>query len=181
VKRPRSTLPLFAGQLAALLLLLAPLPACTSDPHKGYSFNSTFDSSIKSIHVSMFQNNTFTHGVEVELTDAIIKELQRTTPWKVTSDTSAQTTLSGTISGSRLQALSYARVSGLVQEEAVILTIEFDWKDNRTGKVLVSRREFSVADSFVPSQDVGERIEVGQNAAIQQLAHDVAAQLRSNW
>ncbi len=157
------------------------LAGCSSDPHSGYSFSPAHDTGIATVHVPMFQNNTFSRGLEVELTDAIIKEIQKSTPWRTTAEPAAQATLTGTIVSSELRPLSYARTSGLVQEEAVVLTIEFDFKDNRTGKVLVSRRGFTASDSFVPSRVVGERIEVGLNGAIQKLARDVVAELRAAW
>lgn len=164
--------------LAASVLLAA---GCASDPSQGYTFASAHDASIESIYVPVFRNNTYTHGIETELTSAIVKQLKQSTPWKVTSESTAQTVLTGTITNSRLQALSLARTSGLVQEQAVILTIEFEWRDNLSGKVLASRKNFTASEIFVPSQNVGERIEAGQDAAIQKLARGVVDELRSSW
>jgi hypothetical protein len=160
---------------------VAGIAGCASDPSEGYAFASSHDSSIESIHVPLFVNQTFTHGVEADLTDAIVKQLKASTPWNVTSESAAETTLTGRIVESRLQALSLARTSGLVQEQAVIMTIEFEWRDNRTGKVLVSRRNFTATEIFVPSSGVGERIETGQDGAIQKLARGVVEELRSSW
>lgn len=171
--------PVIAVMLLALALLLA--PGCASDPSEGYAFASAHDKSIGSIYVPVFDNATFSHGIETQLTDSIIKELKQATPWKVTSESGAQTTLSGRIVGVELRPLSLARTSGLVQEQAVIVTIEFDWKDNRTGRVLSSRRNFTASEAFIPSRGVGERLEAGQDATIQRLARDVVAELRSSW
>src|SRR5262249_19835063 len=110
-----------------------------------------------------------------------VKQIKQATPWRVTNESSAQTTLSGKIVDARLATLSIARVSGLAQEQAVYLTIEFNWKDNRTGKTLVARSGFSASEIFVPSQGVGERIEAGEDAAIQKLARGVVDELRSSW
>jgi hypothetical protein len=154
---------------------------CASDPGQGYSFASAHDESIHSIYVPVFTNNTYSHGIETELTDAIVKQLKAATPWKVTSESTAQTTLTGRITNSRLQALSLGRTSGLVQEQAVILTIEFEWRDNLSGKVLTSRKNFTASEIFVPSQNVGERLEAGQDGAIQKLARGVVDELRSSW
>lgn len=154
---------------------------CASDPEKGYSFASAHDESIHSIHVPVFTNNTYSHGIETELTDAIVKQLKSATPWKVTGDSAAQTTLTGKITDSRLQALSLGRTSGLVQEQAVILTIEFEWRDNASGRLLASRKNFTASEIFVPSQGVGERLEAGQDGAIQKLARGVVDELRSSW
>lgn len=168
------------GSLVGFLFAVL-VAGCSSDPTKGYSFSSSFSSDMRTIHVPIFENPTFARGLEIELTDAIIKEIQRSTPWTVASADSAQTQLTGKISDAVLRRLSTGRGSGLAQELAYTITVEFEWKDARNGKVLVSRNNFSASDSFIPTQGLNERIEVGQHGAIQRLARDIVGELRSNW
>lgn len=165
----------------ALALACLPLAACAADPHDGYAHASSHDATIRTVAVPIFQNPTFARGLETELTDAIVKEIQRSTPWRVAQDTGANATLTGTLTSSNLRRLSFQRNSGYVQELAVELTVDFDFKDARTGKTLVSRRNFTATDSFVPASPVNERLEAGQHAAIQKLAKDIVAELRSGW
>ena len=129
----------------------------------------------------IFQNPTFARGLEVELTDAIIKEIQSKTPWRVAPEGTANTTLVGTLTNSRMRRLSTGNATGMSQELSVELTVDFDWKDVRSGKSLVSRKSFTAAESFVPATPANERVEAGQHAAIQRLARDIVAELRSNW
>lgn len=165
-----------------LIALAGLVPAsCASDPSEGYAFTSAHDSGITSVYVPTFRNNTYAHGIEVDLTDAIIKEIKATTPWRVASESDAQTSLTGSIVDARMQPLSLGRNTGLVQEQAVTLVIQFDFKDVRTGKVLTSRRNFSSTEAFVPAYGVQERLEVGQHATVQDLARSVVAELRSGW
>jgi hypothetical protein len=181
MSRPLRQLVLLSlGGLAAASLCLA-MGACSSDPTQGYSFTASHDGSVRTVAVPIFQNPTHTYGLEVELTDAIIKEIQAKTPWRVTREGTANTTLSGTLTDSRLRRLSIGRGTGYSQELAVELTVDFDWKDVRTGKTLVSRRSFTASEAFVPATPANERIEGGQHAAIQRLARDIVAELRSNW
>ncbi len=42
------------------------------------------------------------------------------------------------------------------------VTVDFEWRDNRTGKVLVSQRNFSATDTFVASRPSAERLEQGE-------------------
>lgn len=169
---------LFAA--AAPLLALA-LASCADDPTQGYSFNSSYSEAVRTVHVPMFRNPTFHRGIEVELTDAIIKEIQSSTPWKVSDASVADTTLSGAITEAELRRLSTSRTAGLAQEVAVIITVDFDWTDARTGKALASRRSFTASETFVPTKPIGERLEVGQHAAVQQMARDIVAAMRSSW
>lgn len=163
------------------VLAAAGVCGCAGDPTQGYSFSSSHDTGIRTVHVPMFKNPTFQRGIEVELTDAIIKEIQRTTPWKVTDSTVAETSLSGTITDASMSQLSTNRHSGLAQELAVKITVDFDWVDARTGRPLASRRAFTASETFVPTQPVGERLEVGQHSAIQQMARDIVGEMRSGW
>lgn len=171
--------------VTALASLAAVLPACTADPAKGYSFSSTYSGAVQSIDIPVFGNNSFARGLETELTSALISEVRKSTPWRVEQSAAAQSTLAGTITASTLRKLSTARSSGFVEQLAVEITVDFEWKDNRTGKVLVGRRSFSAAEAFVPARGVSgpvnERLEVGQHATIAELARAIVAELRSSW
>lgn len=169
------------GAIAASLLGVAGLPACSSDPTQGYSFQSTYPQSVHSVSVPIFDNYTFDTGVESELTDAIIKEIQRSTGLRVVQGGGAESQLKGVVTKSTLRRLSTQRGTGYVQEMSVTLTVDFDWKDTRTGKVLTSRREFAAGDTFVPVPDSGERIDTGRHGAVQRLARDIVGEMRVAW
>ena len=164
---------------------LLTLPACTTDPAKGYSLSSTYSSSVQSINVPVFGNASFARGIEAELTSAIVSEVRKSTPWRVEQSSAAQSTLKGTITSSALRKLSTSRDSGFVEQLAVEITVDFEWRDNRTGKVLVGRKAFSAAEAFVPSRGVNgpvnERLELGQHATIAELARAIVGELRSSW
>ncbi|MBC7835932.1 MAG: hypothetical protein H7Y88_12660 [Phycisphaerales bacterium] len=157
------------------------LSACASDPREGYSFSKTFADDIHTVHVPIFENTTFSRGIEVELSDAIVKEIQRSTPWRISTGERSSATLSGEITDSSMRTISVARDSGLVQELAVTITVDFEFIDNRTGKLIAGRKSFSASDTFVPALGVGDRMETGENATIQRLARDIVAELRSVW
>jgi len=170
-----------ALSLAALSTASLVLPGCASDPRSGYSTQSTFSRQFETISVPVFRNSTFSRGVETQLTEALVAEIRQTTPYTVVQSGSPQTTLRGTITSAELRKLSTSRTSGMVEELAVVLTVDFEWKDNRTGKVLVARRNFVAAENFAPSTGIGERIETGQHATVQELARGIVAELRSGW
>lgn len=161
--------------------LAATLGGCASDPTQGYSFQSTYPQSVHSVSVPIFDNYTFDTGVEAELTDAIIKELQRSTDLRVVQGGTAESQLKGVVTKSTLRRLSTQRGTGFVQEMAVTLTVDFDWKNTRTGKVLTSRRQFAAGDTFVPVPNSGERIDTGRHGAVQRLARDIVSELRESW
>lgn len=157
------------------------LSACASDPTQGYSLKPPYRDDVKTIAVPIFDNATYAHGIETELTDAIVKEIHRSTPWRVTSLDKADTSLRGTITDTDLRKLTTNSDSGLVESLAVEITVSFEWKRIESGEVLVSRRNFKGARVFVPAHGAQERLEYGRSAAIDQLARDIVATLRSSW
>jgi hypothetical protein len=152
---------------------------CASNPEDGYAWETSFRDDIKTVSVPMWENTTFDHGFEAVLTDALVKEIHRTTPWRVAK--SGETTLSGTVTSSELRKLSTNRDSGLVQEVGYEVGVRFDWTMNRDGEVLVARRNFRAAEGFVPSPGAGERSEIGRQAVADELAKQIVSELRSSW
>lgn len=163
-----------------LSLLLMTLCGCASDPREGYSFAPAHDQGIQSVSVIMFDNETFDTGIEQLLTEAVIKEIQRTTPWTVVPST-GDTVLRGVIRDASYQRLSRTPGTGLTQEALRRLTVDFTWRDNRTGHDLAVRRDFSVAAGFVSQRGVGEPLEVGQYGVIEELARAIVGEMRSTW
>lgn len=164
-----------------LAMILATLAGCATDPTAGYSTQSAFRDDVTSVSVRMFENATFQRDLEFELTDAVIKELQSRTPYRIDSSARADTVLLGRITEARLRQLSKSRVSGLSEEVVISVTIDFEWKDLRTDTTLVERRAFSGQGLFVPSNPERESLELGRYAAVQQLARDIVFEMRSVW
>jgi hypothetical protein len=166
-----------AGALAT-----AALPSgCSSDPHEGYAHLSTFDEDYRTIAIPILENETYVRGVEFELTDALIKEVEARTGWKVTASGSADTILLGRIRAVDKQQLSRSRLTGLGQEAIVGVTIDFEWRDLRTDRAIVARQGFAGHGLYEPSNPSAEREELGRVAAVQKLARDIVSELRASW
>ncbi len=153
------------------------LPGCGG----GYAFQDAYRTDIHTVAVPVFANSTFSHGLEVTLTDALVKEIHRTTPWRVASADSAESVLSGAIDSAELRRLSRGSETGMVQELAFEISVSFEWKKSRNGEVMIARRNFRSADPFVPARGAQERLNLGERAAVDQLARDIVAELRSSW
>ncbi|MBL4808657.1 MAG: hypothetical protein JKY43_01190 [Phycisphaerales bacterium] len=169
---------LLSLKILIILISLLPLQACTST---GYTTGSNFDHSISSIAVPIFQNDTLQRGLEVQLAESLNKEIRARTPWALSKSDHAETSLIGIITSHTIRQLSQAPGTGLVQEQTVRITINFEWRDNRTGNILVARNNFAATSTFVPQRGIGQRIEQGQREAIEELAKDVISQLRQSW
>ncbi|MFG0273549.1 MAG: LPS assembly lipoprotein LptE [Phycisphaerales bacterium] len=166
---------------ALLLAVLACAPGCASDPSRGYSFGAAYSDDIRTIATPIFDNVTFSHGLESLLAEAVVKEIHRTTPWGVTAPGAADTTLSGSITEVTLRKLNTDSTSGFVSELAVDISIDFEWRDNRSGQTILTRRNFRGVGSFAPGTGAGEPIELGEQAAVERLAAAIVNELRSDW
>jgi hypothetical protein len=167
--------------LATLLASSAWLCGCASSPTEGYAVGSSFRDDVGTVAVPIFTNRTFSRDIEFELTDAVIKELQRMTPYRIAGEARADTVLEGVITRVELDRLSQSRGTGLTEEGVVRVTIDFEWKDLRNGHTLLSREEFTGQALFVPSAPSREPIELGQFAVVQQMARDIVSEMRSDW
>src|SRR5262249_16212598 len=87
-KRKERGLVLGLVRLAGVVLLL---PSCTSDFHVnllGYTSRPNYDTSIRTVYVPIFKNQSFRRGLEFDLTRAVIREIQAKTPYRVVSNES---------------------------------------------------------------------------------------------
>lgn len=161
------------------------LTGCASDPHKGYVLGSTFDSGVRSVSVPVFRNASFTPGIEQALTDAVVKEIMAHTPWRVVNGGRADTELAGAITGTELHTLTNTPGTGLVQEQALTMRIDFTWRDNRDGMIRMERRNFAATTTFIPARgvsgEIGERIEIGEREAIEELARAIVGEMRADF
>ncbi len=81
---------------------------CASDPTAGYSSTSLYPKVFRSVAVPVFQNNTMTRNIEFMLTDAVIKEIQSRTQYRILGEQYADTLLTGTIKSVDLQMISHS-------------------------------------------------------------------------
>ncbi|HWB20338.1 MAG TPA: hypothetical protein VG711_08575, partial [Phycisphaerales bacterium] len=91
------------------------------------------------------------------------------------------TVLLGRIRSVELDQVSKSRKTGLTEEAILTVSIDFEWKDLRSGKSIVKRQSFTGNGLFVPSQPSSEPVELGRFAVVQQLAHEVVDELRAPW
>lgn len=134
----------------AVVALLA--AGCDTTPTAGgYEMRSRFPSQYRTIAVTLFRNETYDRPVNGQLTEALIKEVQATTPYHIASDARADTLLRGTVRNRRLQELSKSRSTGLSEEMLYEVTVDWEWIDQRTGKVIAARNGFRPAPSSSPA------------------------------
>lgn len=165
--------------LAGLAVLFAVgLSGCATT---GYTAEPLFPSDVHTVALDILANRTFYRGVEFDLSEALAKELELRTPYKIASHGAADTLITGTISSVQQNVLSRTHVAGMPQEVQVTIAAGFEWKDQRSGKVLRKRARVVGTGEYVPTQPVGEPFELAQHKAVEELAREMVSIMAVDW
>ena len=132
---------------------------------------------LKTVHVPMFQSNSLRIDLGEWLTEAVIKEIEQRTPYKVVSNPLADSVLTGRIMWDNKHVLSENindEPRNLIFNAAVHVT----WIDN-CGQILV-QNVINVGADFVP--EAGQSITSAEQVIIRKLAAQIVSNMEAqNW
>lgn len=146
-----------------------------------YSHNAVYPSEYHTVAAPIFENRTFYRGVEFDLANALVSQIESRTPYKVAAPGRADTILQGTITRIEQNQLSRRRPGGVPQEVEVTIWVDFEWKDLRTGQTIRDRKGFESPGTYVVSAPVNQPFELAQHQAVERLAEDIVATMRTDW
>lgn len=170
-----------AGSLLAGVMVLV---GCA-----GYQvgLDSLYRPDVKTVHVPVFESDSYRRGLGEQLTEAVIKEIESRTPYRIASSASAaDSILRGRILTDRKRVLAENAFDEARDIETELL-VEVSWLD-RQGEYLLQR---TVADQGKASLQIGQAVnfvpEAGQSLvsahqeAIQKLARQIVGQMELRW
>ncbi len=163
------------------LVLTCAVIVVTATAGCGYRQGGLFDADVRTVAVPIFDNQSFYRGLEFDLTEATIKQIELKTPYKVVGPEMADTVLHGTITGVEQALLSRGGDGGLPQELELRVILDIEWLDARTGRPLRSREGFAVVGHYVPARRVGQPLEVASHIVAQRLADQVVTMMFEQW
>ena len=129
--------------------------------------------------VPVFVNRTYQRGLEVNLSQAVIEDIETHTPYKVVTKEQADTILEGEIVAAKLATLGVNPGTALPQEQELDVQVNFTWKNLRTGQIMVQRKNFDEKASYYPT--LGEDPSVGTQSAVEKLALSIVQELQADW
>jgi hypothetical protein len=143
----------------------------------GYTTASLHDEQYSTVAVPIFKNDTFYRENEFALTEAVKKEIETKTRYKVTNENEADTVLTGTIVGIQQPVLTEDQLDRIAEQQFVV-TVHVQWKDSRTGKIIkqaypTMRREADVRR--------GETLNTAADEAYADLAEEIVELLEKEW
>ena len=159
--------------MAALLLLIA-TAGCA-----GYQVGnrSLFNTDMRTVHIPMFQSDSLRPDLAEWLTEAVIKEVEMRTPYKVVSDPLADSVLTGRLLWDNKRVISENyndEPRNLLYNSVVHIT----WID-RNGRIM-AQSSITVGDTFVP--EAGQSIASVEAAVIRRMAAQVVNEMEAeNW
>lgn len=159
--------------LAVPTVALLPLVGC------GYSSQSLYRPGISSVHVEIFESKEFRRDLEFMLTEAVKKRIATDSPYRVAAREKADTILRGEVLEQRQAAFAPDFATRLPRDKQLNLVVRVEWKDLRTGQVLLDQPLLISAVDYLPA--AGETERFGQEKAIDRLASKIVARMYDDW
>jgi len=171
----------YSSSLAVIFAcVLLTLNLCGCNSPGGYSNQSLYPQDIQTIRVEMFDNESFRRGVEYELTDAIAKRIEAQTPYKiVTSPDRADAVISGKITSIVTSVFTAERQTGRAMEKGVSVTAVVNFKNLKTGQLLLDNEKLTASSSFSEWQNQG--FDYAASLASNKLAQRIVEAMETKW
>lgn len=145
----------------------------------GYSHRRPFRSDVKTIWVKPFATKVFRRRIEMDLTTAIKRHIQMKTPYKLANAASADTILKGEVLDVKQATMGRDFRRNVPRETQLTLLVSFEWKDMRTGKILLERKRWlQTYDYALP---VGETEATALQGVIDRMAERIVEQMEQEW
>jgi hypothetical protein len=171
----------FAIFLSAIFLSF--LPGCA-----GYQLGnrSLYRPDIRTVHVPMAVSDSYRRHLGEKLTEAVVKEIELKTPYKIVDSDSADSVLSLRLVSDGKRVLSENRFDEPRDIESDFF-IQVSWLDRR-GDLIMSHEDVPAAplllnigqqSNFVP--EGGQSLATAHQEALQRLAEQVVGQMELAW
>jgi hypothetical protein len=167
------------GSLFALLLLCG----CA-----GYQIGnqSLYPPEVHSVYVPVFRSNSFRRNLGERLTEAVVKEIQRVTPYKLTDEAHADTVLSGAIV-QETKTVLIPDLSGDAREVQTAISVQVSWVDRKNIPLREVKNiplppeiaDVSGTGNLVP--EVGQSVATAQQEAICRVAQQIVGLMEKPW
>lgn len=147
---------------------------------------SLYSSHIRTVHVPVFRSDSYRRNLGERLTEAVVKEIELKSSYKVVRDGRADSVLIGRITGDTKRVL-IENNQDEPRDIELNLYVDVQWVDRATGQVMASQSIPLPADvvgvgqtaNIVP--EIGESIATSQQEAISKLATQIVALMEAPW
>ena len=172
-----------AGGIQALLLSLLVLSGCA-----GYQIGneSLYRNTIQTIYVPMVKSNSYRRYMGERLTEAVVKQIENNTPYKVVQDSHADAVLNIELVD-YTQSIAITDKWGGPRQEGVKMTVKVELVDRRTlemeanSEIPVRAQDMFVLGNGQLIAAAGQSTSTQQQEAIDRIARTIVGTFEKNW
>ena len=157
------------------LVMLA--PGCKGT---GYSIRPPFDTRVKTVYVPVFKSVTFRRDINIMLTELVIKEIERHTPYKVVgTPEDADTTLEGTVNFSDKNIVLESPFN-LPRQLTSTMIVMASWTDNKAEEKKPPNPAL-ISETFNFYPEIGESAQAAYYRTCEKLAVQIFNMMEEPW
>ena len=169
------------------LSVAACLPALISGC-AGYQLgpHSLYRSEVRTVYVPIFESDSLRRNLGERLTEAVAKEIELSTPYKLASATQADSILSGRITNHEKHVVAET-INNDPRDIEIGLVVQFQWYDRR-GSLIRPAHELPLDSQLlyvIQSENLvaeaGQSVATAEQATMEQLARQIVAQMQAPW
>ncbi len=152
----------------------------------GYTVGAPYAADVRTVHVPTFTCSDFRRGYELQLTEAVQKQIQLRTPYRLAKEPGADTRLTGRIV-SIDKRVPNQNATDDPRELELSIGVEVKWEDLRTGQI-INQQTIPMAgnaaqvlgtSSFAP--EAGQSLATGTQDAVNNIARQVVGLMEIPW
>ena len=157
------------------------LTICCSSGCAGYHLGNQYlyRSDIRTVHVAMFESDSYRRFLGQRTTEAVIKEVELTTPLTITNPQIADSFIRGRIIRESKSVVGENRFDE-PRSLAAGWVVEVDWVD-RAGTPLMQRQTVRISEDSVFIPEGGQSLSTAQQEIIERVARQTVSQMQSPW
>lgn len=148
----------------------------------GYTLRAPFDANVKTVYVPVFQSIMFRRDINFMLTDAVITEIGRRTPFHVVgTEEGADTTLTGTINFSDKNII-VASPFNLPRQLSTFMVATVTWTDNSIpDEERKNTNPAVVSEMFNFYPEIGDTAQEAFQKCCEKLAIQIVNMMEEPW
>ncbi len=181
--RPLAPVPSARGVPSVLCAIVLLAGGCAGYQLGNYSL---YPAEIRTVAVPVFESDSFRRGLGERLTEAVVKQIELVTPYKVVSGRAADSTLSGRIVGESKRVVVGSR-AGDPRELEMDLRVEVSWVDHRGNLIRPPTYvplppeliDVAATGSLIP--ELGHSVGTAHQQAISRLAEQIVSMMEAPW
>ncbi len=152
----------------------------------GYRVGPNYSPAVRTVHIPVFKTESFRRGFELQLTEAVQRQVQTTTPYRLANEPMADTRLIGRIVEITKRPVNQNRYDD-PRELELALAVEVRWEECSTGRVL-RQQQFAINPlttqaisqvTFAP--EAGQSLATATKDAVDQLSAQIVQLMEAPW